>query len=340
MISANEHLNNLLKTSGMYNLTDDEKNQILNKGLKHFLFAKFSSKKFRKFKMDPAVIDRINFGIDSAIKQNKPIGVYFFQGGYKLWRFPSSPFPDWAEFFNIAYVISYIAPIAAAHKAGVSITYYCHTLLMEKHDNLTTQEINQYMQGLQSLFDSFSKYLPSNIKINIVKDADIYSRDEYFKALEDGITEAKKVMQTWPKAIIDDKERMANLNIKWNGREDWTKLSVGEKQQKIVLARLYEQAAGSNLPKVMERVKAPDLILLFTKSAPIFIGIGSTKTSIAKYWVGTGVLEKDENKYYERVLTPSQYETIKNQPHEIIKTKLVKGKNFSEIWVYPRLEFK
>jgi hypothetical protein len=69
----------------------------------------------------------------------------------------------------------------------------------------------------------------------------------------------------------------------------------------------------------------------------MMVGIGSTKTSVAKYWVGFGVLEKDDKGYYERVLTPVQYETLKNRPHRVVQNKLVELRNFKEIWVYPRI---
>lgn len=128
---------------------------------------------------------------------------------------------------------------------------------------------------------------------------------------------------------------MARLNIKWKGKEDWMKLNEREKEEKIHQAALYEQAATSNLPRVMDTVKAPNIVLLFTKATPIFIGIGSTYASIAKHWVGFGVLEEHKGSYIPRILTPSQYEKIKNQSKKDIDVSLKLGKNFSVISVYP-----
>lgn len=332
------HLAKLLTQSGQYELIADDHNLINQNGLLAYLFAKLSSKKFRKYKLEPTVIDRINLSLQTAISSCQPIPVIFFQGGYKLWRFPSSPNPDWAEFFNLAYVISYIAPLAAAYKPGVDLTYYFHTLLMEKHDNLTTAEIKSYMDNMTYLFQKFRQHLPHNIKLNILKDSDFYSRDEYSKALDSGLVQAKKDMESWPEAKLKDYQRMAELNIKWQGAEDWTQLSPEEKHQKILLAGQYEAAATNNLPKVADSVKAPHKILLFTKSAPIFIGIGSTKTSIAKHWVGYGVLEQDQQNFYERILTPSQYQSFSQLEHQTVSVNLLAGTNFSTIKIYPRLK--
>lgn len=138
----------------------------------------------------------------------------------------------------------------------------------------------------------------------------------------------------WPEAKKQEYIRMAELNIKWKGKEDWTKLSEKEGQQKLEDAAQYEMAATSNLERVFELVKAPDNVLVFTKATKDFIGIGSTKTSMAKYWVGFGVLETSkEGKLQPRILTPSQYERTKQQPQSI-PVSLLKGKNFEEILVF------
>jgi len=332
-MDVQSYLDNQLKSAGKYQLTpDDEK--LLEKGNVDFVVAKLMSKKFRKWKLDPACIDRTRKAVEIQVKKNLPIKVIFFQGGYKLWRFPTSPESDWAEFFNLAYVLNYVAPLATAYKPGVELIYYCHTLLMETHDNLTTEEIKAYMDSFAHLQSEFQKYLPKNIKLSILRDADIYSRDEYFKALEEGKVKAEQDIKSWPEARVKDFERMATLNIKWNGKEDWSKLSEEGKQEKIHQAALYEQAATSNLPKVMEMVKSPDTILLFTKASPIFIGIGSTYTSMAKYWVGTGVLQDHKDSFIPRILTPSQYEKAMSLKHKSVAVKNGLGKNFKTIDLY------
>lgn len=339
-MEVQKYLDDQLKLAGIYQLTDEDK-KLLKQGVVAFAMRKLMSKKFRKWKLDPACIERTQKAVENQVAKNEPIKAIYFQGGYKLWRFPSSPEADWAEFFNIAYLLNYLAPLAAAYKPGVDLTYYCHTLLMEKHDNLTTEEIKAYMDSLQRLLDEFGKYAPKNIKLSIMRDADIYPREEYFQALEEGRIKAEQEIKSWPEVKVKDYERMARLNIKWEGREDWTKLSEKEKEDKIHLAALYEQAATSNLPRVMDTVKAPNIVLLFTKATPIFIGIGSTYTSIAKHWVGYGILEAHKDSYIPRILTPSQYELSKSEKGEIIPVSLKIGRNFSSIIVYSEsLEFK
>jgi len=205
---------------------------------------------------------------------------------------------------------------------------------MEQHDNLTTQEIKEYVVSFQILLDEFSKYLPSNFKIKILRDADIYSRSEYFQRLEEGVEIAKKQYQELTQEKKDHFDKLGRLNIKWKGKEDWTKLTEKEKNEKIYKGVLHEMSATANLPKVMSIVKSDDKVCLFTNPAPIFIAIGSTKTSVTKYWTGYGVLEYRNGKFYDRVLSPSQFEQLKNIQHDKVKTELINLSNFKEIWVY------
>lgn len=331
-----DYLYQLLTTSSQYELSSNEEALIKTNGLEDFIFSKLASKKFRKSKMEPECVARTQEAIKLRIKEKEPITIVYPQGGYKLWRFPSSPTADWAEFFNIAFILEYIASVAKVYKPGVHIVYYMHTLLMELHDNLTTEEIRAYVDSFDQLLEQFRQHLPSNVTISILRDADLYTRDEYFTALEEGKELAEKEYETLPKAKTDDLARMANLNIKWDGKEDWTKLTQTQKDEKVYLAALYEMAATSQLKRVFEKVKSKNNVLVFTKATKDFIGIGSTKASIAKYWVGFGVLQQKDESFLPIILTPSQYEQVKKIGHKTVSVDLIPAPNFKQILVFDK----
>jgi hypothetical protein len=332
-----KYLNQLLENGSNYELSEQEQSTLKKNGVEQFIFSKLSSKKFRKTRMEDECVLRTKKAIKLRVQKNEPITVVCPQGGYKLWRFPSSPTVDWAEYFNIAFVLEYIAPIAKAYKPGVHIIYYMHTLLMELHDNLTTEEIQTYVSSFNQLLEQFRKHLPKNITISILRDADLYDRDEYFSALEEGKTQAEKDYKNLPKSKTDDLARMSNLNIKWKGREDWTQLSQEEKDNKVYLAALYEMAATSQLKKVAEKVKSPDNVLVFTKSTKDFIGIGSTKASVAKHWVGFGILQKKGESYLPVILTPSQFNEALKQQYKTFSVDLISMPNFKEVFVFDKI---
>ncbi|KKU46600.1 MAG: hypothetical protein UX64_C0005G0017, partial [Microgenomates group bacterium GW2011_GWC2_46_7] len=131
----------------------------------------------------------------------------------------------------------------------------------------------------------------------------------------------------------DDYIRRARLNIKWDGVEDWTQLSDEQKERQVERAVLYEYAATQ---VILEKDKERRGVILSTLPKEDSIGVGSTSTSIAKHWVGEGVLEESGGVFYPRILSPSQYEYAMGIKHKSIKTKIIPGDIFAEIEVYPR----
>lgn len=337
---VHKYLDQELKECSKYLLDLKDEELLKQKGSEEYIFWRLMSKKFRKWRLTDACMARTKKAIQINLKEARPLRFVFPMGAYKLWRLPSSPEADWAEFFNVSYLIRYLAPVAAGYNHGVELTYYLHTLLMERHDNLTREEIQSYVESFERIVNAFSLHLPKNMKISILRDADIYSRDEYFINLEKGAVDAKKIYDASTPEKKSHYHKLGSLNIKWNGKEDWTKLNDREREEKINQGALYEIAATTSLPKVMETIKSDDKILLFTFSSDMFIGIGSTHTSMTKFWTGYGVLEYDGKNLFDRILSPSQLESVKNEPHEKIPVNFPFGTNFKSIRLYPtRFDF-
>lgn len=337
--AATNHLKNLLEKSGHYSLSPNDKESIETEGLSAFIFHKIASKKFRKLKMSEEASNHTKAAIDHQVASNQPLHFVFPQGGYKLWRLPSTPTVDWAEFFNIAYLISYVSPIVACYKPGVILTYYHFDRLMELHDNLTTSEIAAYQTSFISLLQEFRKHFPDNLVVNLVSENDLYPGELYNKAIESDYKRAEAEFDSFSEDRKAAWVKSAILNIKRNGQEDWSKLSRTEFETKIRRACIYENAAAYCLTKVWSDVITKNTILIFVKPIAFGIAIGSSRTSTAKHWVGCGILEEDEDGFYERIVTPSQLELIQHTPHKTLKTNLIPGKNFATISIFPRLHF-
>ena len=73
---------------------------------------------------------------------------------------------------------------------------------------------------------------------------------------------------------------------------------------------------------------------MFTVTNDKFVGVGTTKTSIVKHWTGFGVLEKKDDKFYERVVSPSQFKQIIENKHTTENIDLVNLKNLKEVWIF------
>ncbi|MEI7579081.1 MAG: hypothetical protein WCJ58_03500 [bacterium] len=342
-MNAQEYLKTELETAGKYQLNEEDKKYLAKFGIKEFIYKSLTRKKFRRLKVTPETEQRVRTEIDMAVDNTEPLQVVFVMGAYKLWSLTSFPYPDWAEFFAIAHYLKYLAPIAAAYAPGVKPIYYQHTLLMELHDNLTTSEINCYINNFQKLLDKFNRFSQPNLLLQTIKDSDIYPRERYFQSLQKHYADAEK---NYKYLSIEKQNRLkehGRINIKWLGKEDWTELTSGEKEGKLTQGAIYELAAMNYLPLVNKQIKGKGKILVFSKQFPEFLVIGSCVTSITKFWVGKGILEWDMNKkqFYPRILSPNQLHSIDRTRINSEFVNLINLQNFEQIDLYNgRLKFQ
>ena len=124
------------------------------------------------------------------------------------------------------------------------------------------------------------------------------------------------------------------LNIKWDGVKDLTGLSQEEKEKFIERGALLHEALVK-VPTIRAfSDKNPAMFSISCGSLPSVVSIGTTKSSITKFWVGTGVLEDRDGAYYDRILSPHQIESMRQTPKSEVPIDLIPLKNFSSIDVY------
>jgi len=143
-------------------------------GSQSFIYTKLTSKKFRKWAVDNSSEQQAKQAIRLNVSANKPLQFRFPFGGYKLWRMPSSPEVDWAEFFAIAYYCKYLAPIASAYEPGLEFIFASDDIIIERMDNIPVADTAAYFNSFQRLLGQFRRYFPVNFKMDIVRIADLY----------------------------------------------------------------------------------------------------------------------------------------------------------------------
>lgn len=332
-MNSNSFLTQLLEGAGEYALTDNDLTIISREGIVEYIKSKLYSKKFRKWKLDEECKNIVDNEVTRAVEEGRSINIFFAQGCYKLWRVASAPKANWAEFFNISYLTSYVAPIAAVYSPGVNLTYHFLTVLPQTHNNLSEHDVRAYYESFSAILSEYKKYLPENIRVNIATDLDLHNRSEYDDLLSKAMSMAEEKYSAWPQAKQDDYVRRAWLNIKWDGVQDWTDLGEKEKTRLVKRAVLYEYAATQD---ILMNDKKGRGVILSTLPKEDSIGIGSTATSVAKHWVGEGVLEMDKESFYPRILSPSQYEFAHKSVHETQQTTILSSLGFNSIEIFPR----
>ena len=177
------YLENQLKKCTSYDLSVNDNDILSRFSLSEFIFQKVTSKKFRKWSIDKETKQAIRKALSINLIRNKPIQFTFPWGGYKLWNLPSAPKIDWAEFFAISFYCKFVAPILQVYKPGVEFHFVSDDAVIELMDNIPKNETKIYLKSFDSLLDHFRKYFPNNMKMDIVRVADFYTKEEFSCAL-------------------------------------------------------------------------------------------------------------------------------------------------------------
>lgn len=335
-MDASSYLKHKLEHCSDYRLTDADRAGLKRDGVEAFIYKVLTSKKFRKWSIDEAIQSNVKKAIQSNVSKNKPIKLTFPFGAYKLWRLPSTPEVDWAEFFTIAYYCQYVAPILQAYQPGALFSFSSDDIIVERMNNVSPEEPKQYIQSFHALLNEFQKFFPPNMTMELVRVADMYpNKAEYERELAQQIKVYTNIYATIDSTKREAKNKSSALNIRWDGVRDLTGLSQEEKRRMIELGPILHDAHCA-VSRRRAFVRGENKIVIFSNPINDAIPIGTTKSSRTKFWTGFGVLEQRGEKFYDRILSPEQLEKASLEEHDVIPTDLIPLKNFSEVWNFHR----
>lgn len=331
-MEVQKYLEEKLKHCSEYTLSELDKKYLERNSTADFIYKKLTSKKFRKWAIDEDSEKRVKEAIRINMDNNEQIKFTYPFGGYKLWRLPTSPEVDWAEFLMIAYHCQYLSPILQVYEPGVELVFSSDDLIIERMNNVPKKDTDAYFNSFKFLLKEFSKFFPENMKMEIRQVSDLYEEKELEQELTEHFERLKKDYPSMDKTRKEKMRKTSELNINFNGKENLTALSENEKQEKLNLGPVYHDTQCSLL-KRKEFVRGEDKIVLFTTKIPNAIAIGTTKASVTKFWTGIGVLEKSDDGFKDRILSPKQFEVHSKDKVQIKNINLVPLDNFKEIQI-------
>ena len=299
------------------------KKTIRKEELADFIYKTIMSKKFRKFSIIPEYIDHIKKVIAESIKNNLPIKLSFPFGGYKLWRLEETPEIDWAELFTLMYYSKWLKPICEVYEPGIIFDFSSDDVIVERMNNIPKEDTKKYKKSFEDSVKFLEKYIPKNLKFTFTPISSFYNSEEFERDLQDKI-EKKKIEFGGLPVLDDKKRRMVEMNVKLNPGQDKDPLW----REKVELLHQAYYTVDKRRP--YNRAQDKILVFPYTLKDGKTVAVGTTKTSVAKFWVGVGVLKKTGDKFIEYVLSPSQLEKSKFVKEDVSIPGL-EGKNFKSI---------
>jgi hypothetical protein len=282
------------------------------------------SKKFRKYAVDDEFGPHLDSVLRNAMAEGKPIQFVQPFGGYKLWRFEEAPEADWAELFAMMYYALWLKPVVEAYAPGVVFDFSSDDVVVERMNHIPKADTEAYKRTFEEVIAFLSTYLPKNLQFTFTPVGSRYTKEEFD-------TELDAKMAAWlqehhgelPVASDADKAMM-DLNAHKTPEEEADPEWYGKNKLMHDCYMTVDKRRPYN--------RAPDKILAFTKQLPKGIAIGTTKTSIAKYWAGVGALKRRDDSFIESVLSPDQLASTKAEWVSLSFPGL-SGKNYQKIRV-------
>lgn len=329
--ALSEFLVDRLRHRAVYELTQKDKELLQRGNMSEFVVQRLTSGKFRKLKIDESTLENIKKKVSRLVEKDQPIKLTFPFGGYKNHQMPSCPFVDWAEFFVVAYYADYMNQVSRYYRPGVVLEFCSDEVIVEKLDNISKEVTEKYTESFNKMISLFEKYLPTNIKIKLVRVRDQYkSNSDLFAELENNI---KNVANNWD-SFDNDKKRgriaMVKLNYVFIDGREWSSLSE-EEIDSLMRENTALHDAYLSLQERRQLVRGEDKIVIFPFPINDSITLGSTKYSVAKFWSGYGAVKSVDGRYQDLVLSPDKLHLSNFEEFVVSGVDLV---GFDKIRVY------
>lgn len=311
---VNDYINNKL-----LNLSD------IDTHLEGKMIDRLFAKKFRKYSIDPQVRVDVENKLNNIIDKKLPLTFVPSFGGYKHWWSTTYPTIDWAEIFNMRFMLEYLAPICANVVGGGRIEYESEEIILSELNNVPQSGLDEYTKTFREALAYFNANQNiAEMKLSLAreqyKDYN-FDKQKLLARIEEMIPEYTKRFESYEPEDQARRIQKAKTNFKINGVVDYSNLTGDEKNELYKNSRILNEAFLDADYEVRGNdffEKENNIPLLFSfglgPGGEAWLHIGSSKSSMTDFWAGTGILEIRENgQIIERILSRTQFENIKDQ---------------------------
>jgi len=330
----------LLKDPPVYHLSDQDNQDINKGGLNNWIAKKLTRNNFRRGTLNETTAKKILEKVNLSIKKNLPLYLIACFGGYKHFWNPSYPEVDWAEFFNLAFMREYLAPIISVYKPGAILEYESEDIQLPYIDNYPKQSLERYAESFRKLLKDFNYYHPDNLLFRLVRCQEQYSAEKLLKRINELLPQKRKDWDKLSAEEIKIRTHRTPANIMWKGEKDLTSLSEEErikfiKESKIFNDTFYDVDFEMR-PNYFEGENHIPFVFTFGlgyENVGDWLILGSTRSSFVDFWPGRGILEERPDRLIPRIVSQKQYQSIKEKLITV-PTDGFDLKNFKTIEIY------
>ena len=285
---------------------------IKSKGLQEYICSKIASSEFRRSRIDYEMLQDITSKIQTHLKDSSPISFSVPFGAYKHWSAWSYPEPEWAEVFNMNYMLRYTAPIAQAYEPGVTLHYSFGDSVMDTVSNIPAGHTQLYIDKVKQLVALFQSRVQPNVRIDMVRINNFYTPDQHAGELRSHFEDNVKNWER--KYSMQDREAKlasARRNLMAKGIEDLTGLSSEEWEKRVLRSAMWCDAHDSLSQRRGFNKYSGHIQLGNIRGRRLELHVGSCDTSVHQFWVGIGILEAHKSSFLQRIISQNTLDAMR-----------------------------
>ncbi len=317
---VNDYINN--KLLNVNNLQTELNGTMIDR-----LFAK----KFRKYSIAPDVKVSVGEKLANILEKKLPLTFVPSFGGYKHWWCPTYPTIDWAEIFNMKFMLEYLSPIYVNYKDNkTTIEYESEEIILSELNNVPQSGLDEYTRTFRLACNYFNELLKNKVELKLSLAREQYKdynfdKQKLLNRINEMLPEYTARFESYDEEDKQRRIQKARTNFKLDGVVDYTALSDNEKEELYKQSRILNETFLDADFEVRGNdffEKENNIPLLFSfglgPGGEAWLHIGSSHSSMTDFWAGTGVLElREDGSIIERILSRNQYESIKDDLVEV-----------------------
>ena len=251
-------------------------------------------------------------------------------GGYKHWWVPTYPTIDWAEIFNMKFMLEYLTPICANYIDNKStIEYESEEIILSELNNVPQSGLDEYTKTFRKALSYFNNQQDViEMKLSLAREQYMeygFDKEKLLARIEEMLPEYTERFNSYDEEDKIRRLQKARTNFKLDGVVDYTQLSKKEIEDLYKKSRILNEAFLDADYEVRGNdffEKETNIPLLFSfglgPGGESWLHIGSSHSSMTDFWAGIGIMELRENgQIIERILSRSQFENIKDRLEKI-----------------------
>lgn len=340
---VNNYINNQLLSQ------KDLSNEIYNANeLKEKIFRRIFTRRYRKYATTEIVHDYVRERLNGIVDNHLPMDFVPSFGGYKHWWCPTSPSTDWAEVFNVKFLLEYLSPIFNSYDK-VSIKYESEEVILAELNNVDQKGLDEYTRSFREVLKRFQRIIGDRTSLSLVLAREQYEEMGYSKKyllekIDEMLPEYEKRFDSYDPE--DQKRRIEKVrtNYKLDGVIDHSNDSDEQifelyKKSRILNETFLDADYIIRGESFFDAKTTIPLLFSFGlgPGGELWPHIGSSSSSMVDFWAGMGILEiRSDNNIVPRIISRSQYELIKDKLVEIPVDSMMSdiSKNYQSIYIY------